>query len=64
MFSKTSVNERDDIFNRTVLNILSNFITYEIIVCNGIKKNRIKKFNSRKNMPQVKFIAITKVTLI
>ena len=32
-FSNTSVNEKVDIFNRTVLDILSNFIPHEIIVC-------------------------------
>ena len=32
-FSNTSVNEKVDIFNRTILNILSNFIPHEIIVC-------------------------------
>ena len=31
-FSNTSVNEKVDIFNRTILNILSNFIPQEIIV--------------------------------
>ena len=29
----TSVNEKVDIFNRTILNILSNFNPHEIIVC-------------------------------
>ena len=33
-FSNTSVNEKVNIFNRTILNILSNFILHEIIVCN------------------------------
>ena len=33
-FSNTNVNEKVDIFNRTILNILSNFIPHEIIVCN------------------------------
>ena len=32
-FSNTSVNEKIDIFNRTILDILSNFIPHEIIVC-------------------------------
>ena len=29
----TSVNEKVDIFNRTILTILSNFIPHEIILC-------------------------------
>ena len=33
-FSNTSVNEKVDIFNRTILNILSNLIPHEIIVSN------------------------------
>ena len=32
-FSNTSVNEKGDIFNGTILNILRNFIPHEIIVC-------------------------------
>ena len=32
-FSNTSVNEKVDIFHRTTLNILSNYIPHEIIVC-------------------------------
>ena len=33
-FSNTNVNEKVDIFNRTILNILNNFIPHETIVCN------------------------------
>ena len=32
--SNTSVNEKVAIFNRTILNILNNFIPHETIVCN------------------------------
>ena len=32
-FSNKSVNEKVDIFNRSILNILSKFIPHEIIVC-------------------------------
>ena len=32
--SNTSINEKGDIFNRTILNVLSNFIPHETIVCN------------------------------
>ena len=32
--SNTSINEKFDIFNRTILNVLSNFIPHETIVCN------------------------------
>ena len=45
-FSNTNVNEKVDIFNRTILNILSNFIPHETIVCNDKDppwfNNRIK----------------------
>ena len=34
-FLNTSVNEKVVIFNNTVLNILSNFIPHETIVCDG-----------------------------
>ena len=33
-FSNTNVNEKVDVFSRTILNILSNFIPHETIVCN------------------------------
>ena len=32
-FSNTSINEKVDIFNRTILNIVSNFIPHEISAC-------------------------------
>ena len=45
-FSNTNVNEKVDILNRTILNILSNFIPHETIVCNDKDppwfNNRIK----------------------
>ena len=51
-FSNTSVNKKVDIFNRTVLNILSNFIPHEIIVCNEKDppwfNNRIKTLVQEK----------------
>ena len=52
-FSNTSVNEKVDIFNRTILNILSNFIPHETIVCNDKDppwfNNRIKTLIKEKN---------------
>ena len=33
VFSNMSVNEKVNIFNNTILNILSNFISHEIITC-------------------------------
>ena len=52
-FSNTSVNEKVDIFHRTILNILSNFIPHEIIVCNDKDptwlNNRIKTLIQEKN---------------
>ena len=51
-FSNTSVNEKVDIFNRTILNILSNFIPHETIVCNDKDppwfNNRIKTLIKEK----------------
>ena len=48
----TSVNEKVDIFNRTILNIVSNFIPREINVCNGKDppwfNNRIKTLIQKK----------------
>ena len=46
-FSDTSVNEKIDIFNRTILNILSNFMQHEIIVCDDKDPPCL---NSRKNI--------------
>ena len=52
-FSNASVNEKVDIFNRTVLNILSDFIPHEIIVYNDKDRpwfnNRIKTLIQEKN---------------
>ena len=52
-FSNTSVYEKVDVFNRTILNILSNFIAHEIIVCNHKDlawfSNRIKTLIQEKN---------------
>ena len=52
-FSNISVNEKVDIFNRTILNILSNFIPHEIIVCDDKDppwfNNRIKTLIQEKN---------------
>ena len=52
-FSNTNVNKKVDIFNRTILNILSNFIPHETIVCNDKDppwfNNRIKTLIKEKN---------------
>ena len=69
-FLSTSVNEKVDIFNRTILNIVSNFIPHEITVCNGKDppwfNNRIKTLIQKKikKMLHIRFIAITKIILI
>ena len=51
-FSNINVNEKVDIFNRTILNILSNFIPHETIVCNDKDplrfNNRIKTLLKEK----------------
>ena len=50
--SNTSVNEKADIFNRTILNILRNFIPHEITVCDNKDppwfNNRIKTLIQEK----------------
>ena len=52
-FLNTSVNEKVAIFNNTVLNILSNFIPHETIVCDDKDppwfKNKIKTLIQAKN---------------
>ena len=67
-FSNTSVNEKGDIFNGTILNILSNFIPHEITVCNDKDphwfNNRIKTLIQEKKMLHIRFFAITKIILI
>ena len=66
-FSNTNVNEKVDIFNRTILNILSNFIPHETIVCNDKDppwfNNRIKTLIKEK-MLHIRFFSITKIILI
>ena len=53
VFLNTSFNKKVDIFNRTILNILSNFIPHETIVCNDKDppwfNNRIKTLIKEKN---------------
>ena len=52
-FSNTSVNEKVDIFSGTILNILSNYIPHEMIVCADKNppwfNNRIKTLIQEKN---------------
>ena len=54
-FSSTSVNEKVDIFNRTIVNILSKFISHDIIVCDNKKppwfNNTLKTLIQEKNTP-------------
>ena len=40
-FLNTNVNAKVDIFNSTVLNILSNFIPHEVVVCDDKEENSI-----------------------
>ena len=53
VFSNTSVNEKVDTFSKTILNILSNFIPHELIVCDDKDppwfNNRIKTLIQEKN---------------
>ena len=52
VFSNTSANEKVDIFNRTILNIISIFIAHETIVCDDKDhpwfNNRIKTLTQEK----------------
>ena len=63
-----SVNEKVDVFNRTILNVLSNFIPHETIVCDDKDppwfNNRINTLIQEKKKLHMKCIAITKITLI
>ena len=64
---KTRVHEKVDIFNKIILNIPNNFTPDKIIACDGKYlpwvNNRIKILSQEKNA-FLRFIAITKVTLI
>ena len=66
-FLNTSVNEQVNIVNRTILNILSNFIPHKTIVCDDKDppwiNNLIKTLNQEK-MLHIRFIAIKKITLL
>ena len=67
-FSNTNLNEKVDILNRTILNILSNFTPHETIVCNDKDppwfNNRIKPLIHEKKMLHIRFYAMTKIILI
>ena len=66
-FLNSNVNEKVDIFNRTILNLLSNVIPHETIVCNDKDppwfNNRIKTLIHEK-MLHIRFFAITMIILI
>ena len=53
VFSNKNINEKVDIFDRTILSILSIFIPLEMIVCNDKDppwfKNRIRSLIQEKN---------------
>ena len=48
-FSNTSVNEKVNIFNSTIFNILSNFIPHEILTCGDKDPPWFNKKNKRIN---------------
>ena len=64
-FSNTSVNEKVNIFNNTILNILSNFIPHEILTCDDKDppwfNKKIKGIIQEKTM-LLRFIAIIVAT--
>ena len=69
--SKNLIGREHLIFNRTILNILSNVIPHEIIVCNDKDlpwfNNRIKTLIQKKKKKKKRHIgvfAITKIILI
>ena len=43
VLSNTSVNEKVNIFNNTILNILSNFVPHEILLCDDKDPPRFNK---------------------
>ena len=60
--------EKVDIFNRTILNILSNFFLHEIIAREYKDppwfNNRIKTLIQEEKMLHIRLITITKIILI
>ena len=66
-FLNTIVDEKMDIFNSTILNILNNFIPHEVVVCNEKYPpwfNKKIKALIQKKMLHLKIIVIIVVTLI
>ena len=66
-FLNTSVNEQVNIVNRTILNILSNFIPHKTIVCDDKDPpwiNNLIKTLIQEKMLHIRFIAIKKITLL
>ena len=66
-FSNTNVNEKVYIFSHTILNILSNFISHEYIMCDDIDppwfNSKIKHLIQEKTM-STSYIEIIKATLV
>ena len=66
-FSNSNVNEKVYICSHTLLNILSNFISHEYIMCNDGDpawfNSKIKHLIQEKTMP-ISYIEITKPMLV
>ena len=64
VFSNMSVNEKVNIFNNTILNILSNFISHEILTCDDKDpfNKKIKGIIQEKKIMHLRPIAIIVAT--
>ena len=67
VFSNKNVNEKNDTFNKTILNILSNFIPHETITCDDRDPpwfNKKLKSSIYKKMQHLKSFAATEIIVL
>ena len=64
-FSNTNVNEKVYIFSLTILNILSNFISHEYIMCETHHDSAVRQnISYRKKTMPISYIEIIKLMLV
>ena len=67
VFSNKNVNEKNDTFNKTILNILSNFIPHETITCDDRDPpwfNKKLKSSIHKKMQHLKSFAAIEIIVL
>ena len=68
VFSNLNTNEKMSFFNKTILNVVSNFVSYETVICDGRDSpwtnTEIKNLINNKKMLYKKYLCCGKNTKI